>query len=160
MDRRIQILIGFAAVLAIAVIAIVVGRGGSDDNGGGTPTFEKPTVEVPKGDPPKQLETNDIKVGDGTEAKAGDNVTVQYVGVLYDNGQEFDSSYNTGQPFPFTLGQGGVIPGWDQGIPGMKVGGERQLIIPPDLAYGAQGSPPKIPPNATLVFDVQLVSVN
>ncbi|MGZ5330770.1 MAG: FKBP-type peptidyl-prolyl cis-trans isomerase [Solirubrobacterales bacterium] len=102
----------------------------------------------------------DIEEGDGAEAKSGDTVSVNYVGVLYENGEEFDASFNTGQPFEFQLGAGNVIPGWDQGVEGMKVGGRRQLIIPPELAYGAQGSPPDIPPNSTLVFVIDLLSVN
>ncbi|MGZ5357079.1 MAG: FKBP-type peptidyl-prolyl cis-trans isomerase, partial [Solirubrobacterales bacterium] len=97
---------------------------------------------------------------DGAEAKSGDTVSVNYVGVLYENGEEFDASFDTGQPFEFQLGAGNVIPGWDQGVEGMKVGGRRQLIIPPELAYGAQGSPPDIPPNSTLVFVIDLLSVN
>ena len=84
---------------------------------------------------------------------------MQYVGVNYSNGEEFDSSWSTGQPFEFQLGSGGVIPGWDEGIPGMKVGGRRELIIPPDLAYGQQGRPPDIGPDETLVFVVDLVDV-
>jgi peptidylprolyl isomerase len=161
MDRR---LIGvgiFAAVLAVVVIVVVVARGGGDDDGG-TSTAEakpKPTVEVPSGPPPTELEIEDIEEGDGDEAQAGDQVSVNYVGVLYDGGEEFDSSFNTGQPFEFELGAGGVIPGWDQGVEGMKVGGRRQLIIPPDLAYGPQGSPPDIPPNSTLIFVIDLLSV-
>ncbi|MGZ5311288.1 MAG: FKBP-type peptidyl-prolyl cis-trans isomerase [Solirubrobacterales bacterium] len=102
----------------------------------------------------------DIEEGDGAEAKSGDTVSVNYVGVLYENGEEFDASFDTGQPFEFQLGAGNVIPGWDQGVEGMKVGGRRQLIIPPELAYGAQGSPPDIPPNSTLVFVIDLLSVN
>ena len=84
---------------------------------------------------------------------------MQYVGVLYDGGTEFDASWNSGEPFPFKLGNGDVIKGWDQGIVGMKEGGRRKLIIPPDLAYGPEGQPPTIPPNATLVFVVDLKKV-
>ena len=160
-DRRVQILIGFAAILAVAVVAVVIGQsGGDDDNGSSASSGGKPEVNVPDGPPPKELQIEDLQEGDGAEAKAGDNVSVQYVGVLYDGGTEFDSSYDTGQPFQFQLGSGQVIPGWDQGLVGMKVGGRRQLTIPPDLAYGAQGQPPTIPGNATLVFVIDLVSVN
>ncbi len=102
----------------------------------------------------------DIKVGSGTAAKSGSTVSVQYTGWLASNGKRFDSSYTDGgKPFSVTLGQGQVIPGWDQGLVGMKPGGERRLIIPPSLAYGASGQPPTIPANATLIFDVTMVSV-
>jgi peptidylprolyl isomerase len=160
MDRRVIGLLAFGGVLVVAVIAILIGRGGDSDEGTTTADVgSKPTVKVPKGPPPDQLVSNDLKEGDGAEAKAGDRVTVQYVGVLYDGGKEFDASWDRGQPFPFTLGSGEVIPGWDQGVEGMKVGGRRELIIPPALAYGPQGQPPDIPPNATLVFVIDLVSV-
>lgn len=119
----------------------------------------KPEVTVPNGAPPKQLEENDLIEGTGPEAKSGDKVTVQYVGVGYDSGEEFDASWNRGEPFPFTLDAGEVIPGWDQGIEGMKVGGQRELIIPPELAYGQTGSPPVIGPNETLIFVVDLLEV-
>jgi peptidylprolyl isomerase len=97
-------------------------------------------------------------VGDGEEAQVGDTVKVHYVGKVYATGDEFDSSYER-DPIDFTVGRSEVIPGWDQGVPGMKVGGRRQLVIPPDLAYGAQGQPPDIPANATLVFVIDLLSV-
>ena len=97
--------------------------------------------------------------GDGAEAKAGDKITVQYVGVGYRSEEEFDSSWSRNEPFTFTLGAGEVIPGWDQGIAGMKVGGRRELIIPPNLAYGPSGSPPVIGPNETLIFVVDLLAV-
>jgi FKBP-type peptidyl-prolyl cis-trans isomerase len=100
----------------------------------------------------------DIKDGLGTPAKAGDHVKVHYTGWLT-TGKKFDSSVGTGQPFDFTLGHGEVIKGWDEGIAGMKVGGKRQLRIPPELAYGEDGHPPQIPQNATLIFDVQLVAI-
>lgn len=161
MDRR---LIGvgiFAAVLTVVVVIVAVANGGDDDGGSSTAEPKpKPTVEVPAGPAPDELVVEDIEEGDGAEAKSGDTVSVNYVGVLYENGEEFDASFNTGQPFEFQLGAGNVIPGWDQGVEGMKVGGRRQLIIPPELAYGAQGSPPDIPPNSTLVFVIDLLSVN
>lgn len=119
----------------------------------------KPKVTVPSGAPPKQLEVTDLIEGTGTEAKSGDKVTVQYVGVNFKNGQEFDSSWSRSEPFSFTLGAGEVIPGWDQGVEGMKVGGQRQLIIPPELAYGEAGAPPAIGPNETLVFVIDLLEV-
>ena len=114
---------------------------------------------MPKGAPPKQLEVKDLEEGSGAEAKSGDKVTVQYVGVNYKNGKEFDSSWSRNEPFPFTLGAGEVIPGWDQGVEGMKVGGRRELIIPPELAYGEAGAPPAIGPNETLVFVIDLLEV-
>ena len=100
----------------------------------------------------------DIKVGLGPFAKAGDHVKVHYTGWLT-TGKKFDSSVDAHQPYEFVLGQGEVIKGWDEGVAGMKVGGKRQLRIPPELAYGAAGHPPQIPENATLIFDVQLLAV-
>jgi len=119
----------------------------------------KPKVTVPKGPPPKQLVTKDLEEGSGAEAKAGDEITVQYVGVNYKTGKEFDSSWSRNEPFPFTLGEGFVIPGWEEGFEGMKVGGRRELIIPPELGYGSTGSPPAIPPNETLIFVVDLEAI-
>jgi peptidylprolyl isomerase len=123
------------------------------------PLSKEPKVTPPSGPAPTKLETKELIVGTGAEAKAGDTVTVNYVGVLYKGGKEFDASWKRNEPFSFTLGKGQVIPGWDQGIPGMKVGGRRELIIPAELAYGAKGSPPTIPPNAPLIFVVDLLSV-
>ncbi len=121
----------------------------------------KPQIPKPKATkPPKSLVVKDIVKGKGKTAKAGDTVTVQYVGVDYKTGEQFDASWDSGQPFQFQLGAQMVIPGWDQGVAGMKVGGRRELTIPPDLAYGPQGQPPAIAPNATLVFVVDLVSVD
>lgn len=111
------------------------------------------------------LTKNDVKVGTGAEAKSGQTVSVHYTGWLYDtaaadnHGKQFDSSRTRGTPFQFPLGAGRVIKGWDQGVAGMKVGGQRTLIIPADLAYGARGAGGAIPPNATLVFDVELMGV-
>jgi len=123
------------------------------------PLSKEPKVTPPSGAAPSKLETKELIAGTGAEAKAGDTVTVNYVGVLYNGGKEFNASWETKEPFTFTLGKGQVIPGWDQGIPGMKVGGRRELIIPSALAYGAKGSPPKIPANAPLVFVVDLLGV-
>lgn len=123
------------------------------------PLSKEPKVTVPTGSAPSKLETKELITGTGAEAKDGDTVTVNYVGVLYKGGKEFNASWETKEPFTFTLGKGQVIPGWDQGIPGMKVGGRRELIIPSALAYGAKGSPPKIPANAPLVFVVDLLGV-
>jgi peptidylprolyl isomerase len=119
----------------------------------------KPKVEKPSGAPPQELVTNDLEEGSGPEAKSGDTVTVQYVGVNYKTGKEFDSSWSRNEPFSFTLGAGEVIQGWDQGIEGMKVGGRRELVIPPELGYGPAGAPPAIPPNETLIFVVDLEAV-
>ena len=171
MDRRIQILIGFAVILAIAVGAVVIGQSGGDDGGDGgggggvgdctaEGSGEKPAVEVTGTEPPTELGIDDLEVGDGPAAKLGDQITVDYVGVLFDDCSQFDASYDSGQPATFGLEQGGLIDGWVQGIPGMKVGGRRQLTIPADLAYGPEGQPPDIPPDAALVFVIDLVSVD
>jgi peptidylprolyl isomerase len=119
----------------------------------------KPTVTVPKGISPKKFATNEIEEGTGPEAKAGDKVTVQYVGVGYDSEEEFDSSWSRNEPFSFNLGAGEVIKGWDLGVEGMKVGGRRELLIPGSLAYGQAGSPPNIGPNETLIFTIDLLAV-
>ena len=120
----------------------------------------KPKVKVPSGPAPKTLVSKDLVKGKGPVAKSGDQLSVQYVGVLYKNGKEFDSSWSRGaQPFQFQLGGGQVIPGWDKGVAGMRVGGRRELIIPAKLAYGPQGQPPTIPPNAPLVFVIDLAGI-
>jgi peptidylprolyl isomerase len=121
------------------------------------PLATEPKVTPPSGPAPSKLVTKDLIVGTGAEAKSGDNVTVNYVGVLFKGGKEFDASWKRKEPFSFALGKGQVIPGWDKGVAGMKVGGRRELIIPSALAYGANGSPPAIPPNAPLVFVVDLL---
>jgi peptidylprolyl isomerase len=118
----------------------------------------KPKVEVPKGPPPKKLVIKDLEKGKGPEAKIGDEVTVEYVGVDYKTGKQFDASWDRGEPFTFELGVGQVIAGWEQGIEGMKVGGRRELIIPPDLAYGSEGGG-SIAPNSTLIFVVDLLAI-
>ena len=122
------------------------------------PLSKEPTVTVPTGPAPTKLVTKEIVTGTGPEAKAGESVTVNYVGVLYKGGKVFDASWKRNETFPFVLGKGQVIPGWDQGVAGMKVGGRRELIIPAELAYGAKGSPPTIPPNSALVFVVDLLA--
>jgi len=159
------------ALILLACLALALAGCGDDDDpstesttsttteASPEPPQKKPKVTVPNGPPPKQLETEDLVEGSGVEAKAGDEVTVQYVGVNYRSGKEFDASWDRGEPFPFQLGAGMVIPGWDQGVAGMKEGGRRELIIPPQLAYGEAGSPPAIPPNETLIFVVDLVAV-
>ena len=123
-------------------------------------TFGKrPTVTVPSGTPPAQLQASDLIVGTGATATAGQTVTVQYDGYSWTTKKEFDASWNRSQPFSFPLGQGQVIQGWDQGVVGMKVGGRRELIIPPNLAYGSQSPTPAIASNDTLIFVVDLVSI-
>ena len=119
---------------------------------------ERPQIEKPEGDVPFELGIEDITVGDGTEATRGTKVAVHYVGVAFSSGEEFDASWNRGQPFEFKLGKGQVIPGWDEGVQGMKVGGARTLVIPAALGYGSRGAGGAIPPNATLLFEVELLS--
>jgi peptidylprolyl isomerase len=121
-------------------------------------SIEKPEIDFPEGKPPTELEISDIWQGDGAVAKAGDTVQVHYVGVAYSTGEEFDASWNRGAPLEFTLGVGQVIAGWDQGVQGMRVGGRRQLIIPPRLAYGDRGAGRTIAPGETLIFVCDLVS--
>ena len=120
---------------------------------------EKPEVDPHMGEPPADLEITDLTVGDGTEATAGSSVSVHYVGVAHSTGEEFDASYNRGAPLQFRLGVGQVIPGWDDGVQGMKVGGRRRLVIPPHLAYGDRGAPGAIAPGETLIFVVDLLDV-
>jgi peptidylprolyl isomerase len=178
---RSRVIIGLAALAAASLIA---GCGGSGSSGSTigvgnenksdealvkagetaaakTPTSgplaSEPKVTPPSGAAPAKLEKKDLVVGTGKEAKAGDTVTVNYVGVLYKGGKEFDASWKRKEPFQFKLGQGQVIKGWDQGVAGMKVGGRRELVIPAELAYGKTGSPPTIPANAPLVFVVDLL---
>jgi peptidylprolyl isomerase len=118
----------------------------------------RPEIDFPGGEPPAELEITDIWEGNGAEATPGDLVRVHYVGVAYSTGEEFDASSNRGDPLQFELGAGHVIAGWDQGVQGMKVGGRRQLVIPPDLAYGDQGAGASIAPGETLIFVCDLVS--
>jgi peptidylprolyl isomerase len=127
--------------------------------GGLKDTSAKPAIEKPTGSPPRHLEKEDIVRGKGAPARRGDSVTVQYVGVSFSTGEQFDASWDRGQPYAFRLGLGDVIPGWDRGVAGMREGGRRRLVIPPELAYGAQGSPPPIAPNETLIFVIDLLKV-
>jgi len=139
---------GAALALAILAVSTPVGRSDAADN---------QVTEMPDG-----LKYTDTKIGDGATAKAGNKVSVNYTGWLYNNGAKgakFDSSLDRGQLFQFTLGAHQVIAGWDEGVAGMKVGGKRTLIIPPELGYGARGAGGAIPPNATLMFDVDLLQV-
>jgi len=121
------------------------------------PLSKEPSVTPPSGPAPTKLVVNDLIKGTGAEAQVGKSITVNYVGVLYHGGKVFDASWKRGQPATFALEQGKLIAGWTQGIPGMKIGGRRELIIPAALAYGARGSPPTIPANAPLVFVIDLL---
>jgi peptidylprolyl isomerase len=122
-------------------------------------SISKPEVDFPEGAAPEKLEVTDIWMGDGPEAKAGDTVEVHYVGVAFSTGEEFDASWNRGEPLRFRLGVGQVIAGWDQGVQGMKVGGRRKLVIPPGLAYGDRGAGRSIKGGETIIFICDLVSV-
>ena len=121
-------------------------------------TDKAPKVEVPEGAPPCDLVTQDVVEGDGKKAKEGATVTIQYTGVSWSTGEEFDSSWSRGEPATFPLGN--LIPGWQEGIPGMKEGGRRVLFIPPDLGYGDQGSPPAIAGGETLIFVIDMIDAD
>jgi peptidylprolyl isomerase len=121
--------------------------------------MRKPDVSIPAENPPAELVSEDLTVGDGDEAKAGQQVSVHYVGVSWSTGMQFDASWDRMEPFGFGLGQGQVIQGWDEGVQGMKVGGRRRLTIPPTMGYGAAGAGGVIAPNETLVFVVDLLEV-
>ena len=122
--------------------------------------MEKPEIEFPGAEPPADLVVIDVTEGDGAEATSGSTVSVHYVGVAHSTGEEFDASWNRGEPLEFKLGVGMVIAGWDQGVQGMKVGGRRRLVIPPHLAYGDRGAGGVIKPGETLVFVVDLIGVS
>jgi peptidylprolyl isomerase len=122
-------------------------------------TLERPQIAKPEGDVPFELGIEDIVVGDGEEATSGKKVSVHYAGVSFSTGEEFDASWNRGRPFEFKLGKGQVIPGWDAGVEGMKVGGRRKLTIPSAMAYGARGAGGVIKPHEPLVFVVDLLAV-
>jgi peptidylprolyl isomerase len=123
-------------------------------------TLERPRIDKPEGDIPFELVVEDVVVGDGDAATKGSKVEVHYVGVAFSTGEEFDASWNRGQPFKFQLGKGNVIPGWDAGVLGMRVGGRRKLTIPSAMAYGARGAGGVIKPHEPLVFVVDLLSVD
>ena len=123
-------------------------------------TLERPEVDPPEGDIPFELGMDDLTVGDGDEATPGKKVTVHYVGVSFLTGEQFDASWDRGQPFEFKLGKGQVIQGWDRGVAGMKVGGRRRLTIPSAMAYGSRGAGGVIKPNEPLVFVVDLLAVD
>ena len=158
-SKRSKIILAAVLFTILAVVTVIVVATKDDEGRIPTDTSVKPVFEPPAGDPPTELVINDVVEGDGAAAKAGDQLNVQYVGIDYATGEQFDASWDNGQPLPLQLGAGQVIKGWDEGIEGMKVGGRRELIIPPDLAYGAQGQPPDIAPNATLVFVIDLLDV-
>jgi peptidylprolyl isomerase len=120
---------------------------------------DKPEIDFPGGEPPADLESTDVTVGDGEEAVPGRTAVVHYVGVAHSTGEEFDASYNRGEPFSFRLGAGNVIAGWDRGVVGMRVGGRRQLVIPPHLGYGDRGAGGAIAPGETLIFVVDLIDL-
>ena len=152
--------------LVLAAALLLLGACG-DESGGGT-ADEDETAAAEAGDECETdsevtldsgLRYTDIECGDGEEASRGDSVEVHYVGTL-ENGKKFDSSRDRGQTLPVQLGAGQVIPGFEEGILGMKVGGIREVTIPPDLGYGEAGAPPAIPPNATLIFEIELVSIS
>jgi len=163
--------LGTAAALGAAACGDDEGQSGDDSaqsaerqrqtptppGGGLKDTSKKPNIEKPTGSPPRRLEKEDIVKGKGSPARRGDEVTVHYVGVSFSTGEQFDASWDGGQPYSFRLGAGEVIPGWDLGVSGMRAGGRRRLVIPPELAYGAQGSPPAIAPNETLIFVIDLL---
>jgi FKBP-type peptidyl-prolyl cis-trans isomerase len=156
--RRTIIFVVLAAILVGG--AIYLTRSGQSanimtaSNSSSTDTVNNNSIQSAMND----LKIEDLKVGTGTETKDGDHVTVNYVGTL-DNGTKFDSSYDRGTPFSFDLGAGKVIPGWDLGVKGMKIGGKRRLIIPAALGYGANGAGSLIPPNSTLHFDIELLKI-
>ena len=149
MKKRIIILIVLVFIIAEFLIMISPGEFTLKDL--------KPSP-TPSPKATKDLQIRDTKLGEGQAVKAGDTVVMHYKGTLED-GTEFDSSYKRNTPFETTIGIGSVIKGWDQGIPGMKTGGKRKLVIPPDLGYGINGAPPDIPPNATLTFEVELLEI-
>jgi peptidylprolyl isomerase len=152
---------------SLALCAAGCGGGDDGDKGGSaarpgkpaaisTDLKHKPRIPKPAGRPPGKLVVRDIVKGSGRAARPRDRLSVQYVGVSYSTGDQFDASWDRGEPFSFQLGAGMVIPGWDRGLVGMRVGGRRELTIPPRLAYGPQGQPPAIGPNETLVFVIDL----
>lgn len=153
-------IIGIAvSVLLVAGFACTSKNQSATTGSGAANTGGAQTASAPQAAAVTDLKIEDLTVGNGAEAVAGKKVTVHYTGWLT-NGTKFDSSLDRGQPFPFPLGAGRVIQGWDKGVAGMKVGGKRRLTIPPQMGYGERGAPPVIPPNSTLIFEVQLLGVD
>jgi peptidylprolyl isomerase len=183
MDRLLRSLLTLIAVVALLAVSACGDDDDSSGGGGGSATAAeqdtgtetspspaeaaealkdtstKPVIPKPTGAPPRRLVKEDIVKGKGPGAKRGDTVVVHYVGMNFSNGKEFDASWDRGAPFPVQLGQGSVIPGWERGLIGIKKGGRRMLTIPPELAYGAQGYPPDIPPNETLIFVIDAIAI-
>jgi FKBP-type peptidyl-prolyl cis-trans isomerase len=153
-NRRIALTVILVAVLALVAYGIFSSLTPAEPQETALPTSSAEVITTESG-----LQYQEILIGTGDEAAPGNRVKVHYTGRLVD-GTQFDSSIDRGQPFEFTLGGGGVIQGWEEGIAGMREGGQRILTIPPDLGYGADGRPPVIPGNATLIFEVELVEVN
>lgn len=145
---------GIVAILVLAIAGVLVlGLKGSKTN------IEEKPLTVTNTNQTTSLKIEDLTEGTGKAAESGDTLTVNYKGTLL-NGTQFDSSYDRGQPFKFTLGAGQVIAGWDQGVLGMKIGGKRKLTIPPELGYGSRGAGADIPPNSTLIFEVELLDAS
>ena len=157
MDRKYLFVLVFLGILTVVGGVYIFRTGKSSNDSSFQPPLPSATIETAM-QPEDKLIIQDEKVGTGAEAVAGKKVIVNYTGTLID-GTKFDSSYDRNEPFSFNLGAGEVIKGWDQGVAGMKVGGKRKLTIPPSLGYGAQGAGAAIPPNATLVFEVELLKV-
>jgi peptidylprolyl isomerase len=150
-----------AALLAALLVALILTPAqalGSATTPTRGPLSKRPTIKHHKGPPPKKLTIKNIINGTGPGAANGDALITNYVGALYSNTKVFGSSWSLGGPFALTLGSGEVIEGWERGLLGMRVGGRRELIVPPGLAYGKRGNPPRIPPNSTLVFVVDLLA--
>jgi FKBP-type peptidyl-prolyl cis-trans isomerase len=160
-----------AGVLAIAVGVIAAINGGASSKkppqtdtqsapslSSSESRLTQPSIALPHGAAPKGLVVKDLAVGTGQEVRKGDNLTVHYVEVLYYGGKKVDANWSPTSPFPFTLGKGEVIQGWERGLKGMRVGGRRELIIPASLDYGSAGDPPSIPPNAPVICIVELLS--
>ena len=169
-----RLLLAALTALALALAACGDDEGSGDESSGtnasttqaeeqpaeiSTNLEAKPEIGKPAGDPPAELVKEDVVVGKGRQAKEGDTVTVHYVGVNFSTGDQFDASWDGGQPATFQLAKGTLIDGWVQGMKGMRVGGRRKLTIPPELGYGPEGSPPAIPPNETLVFVIDLQKI-
>lgn len=156
--RRVPARVGVlvAALVVLLASSVAAGAIGTPKRG---PLSKQPTIPRHSGPPPRRLVIRDVVHGTGRRAWRGGWLTVNYVGALYHGGTVFDSSWSRHEQFTFPLGRGDVIPGWEKGLAGMRVGERRELIIPPALAYGRHGSPPKVPPNATLVFVVDLLAV-